>query len=59
MQIACLKAEFLVNLVLGARCSSGTDLKVLISANGLAMVLMTPWIGSLMALRQTAIKNTF
>jgi NADH-quinone oxidoreductase subunit N len=37
----------------------GMDLKVLISANGLAMVLMTPWIGSLMALCQTAIKNTF
>jgi len=35
------------------------DLKVLISANGLAMVLMTPWIGSLIALCQTAIKNTF
>ncbi|HLQ24756.1 MAG TPA: NADH-quinone oxidoreductase subunit NuoN [Acidiferrobacterales bacterium] len=37
----------------------GVDLKLLISANGLAMVLMTPWIGSLMALCQTAIKNTF
>ncbi|SRR5712692_8987250 len=37
----------------------GVDLKLLIRANGLAMVLMTPWIGSLMTLRQTAIKNTF
>jgi len=42
-----------------AAIQTGTDLKVLLSANGLAMVLMTPWIRSLTALCQTAIKNTF
>lgn len=35
------------------------DLRVLLSINGLAMLLLAPWVGSLMALCQIAIKNAF
>ncbi len=36
-----------------------SDLKVMISINGLAMLLLTPWVGWLMTLCQTAIRNSF
>lgn len=36
---------------------AGTDMHVLLSANGLAMIALTPWVGTLMSLCQAAIKG--